>query len=103
MRAAGPRSALVGRRGGAGAQNGAMPFHVDSETGRLRRVILHRPGLELKRPTPTNKDELLFDDVLWVRRAQQEHDIFAALLSSRGVEVRLLGELLGVMRSKLFC
>ncbi|RMI38916.1 arginine deiminase [Streptomyces triticirhizae] len=71
-----------------------MPFHVDSETGRLRRVILHRPGLELKRLTPTNKDELLFDDVLWVRRAQQEHDIFASLLRERGVEVRLFGELL---------
>ncbi|WP_062214250.1 arginine deiminase [Streptomyces sp. NBRC 109706] len=71
-----------------------MTFHVDSETGRLRRVILHRPGLELKRLTPTNKDELLFDDVLWVRRAQQEHDIFAELLRSRGVEVRLLGDLL---------
>ncbi|MDT0446097.1 arginine deiminase [Streptomyces johnsoniae] len=71
-----------------------MTFHVDSETGRLRRVILHRPGLELKRLTPTNKDELLFDDVLWVRRAQQEHDIFAELLRSRGVDVRLFGNLL---------
>ncbi|ONK10695.1 arginine deiminase [Streptomyces sp. MP131-18] len=71
-----------------------MTFHVDSETGRLRRVILHRPGLELKRLTPTNKDELLFDDVLWVRRAQQEHDIFAELLRSRGVDVRLFGDLL---------
>ncbi|HXR67281.1 MAG TPA: arginine deiminase, partial [Dermatophilaceae bacterium] len=49
-------------------------LHVDSEVGRLRRVILHRPDLELKRLTPTNKDELLFDDVLWVKRAKQEHD-----------------------------
>ncbi|RKN04067.1 arginine deiminase [Streptomyces radicis] len=71
-----------------------MTFHVDSETGRLRRVILHRPGLELKRLTPTNKDELLFDDVLWVRRAQQEHDVFAGVLRDRGVEVHLFGELL---------
>ncbi len=71
-----------------------MTFHVDSETGRLRRVILHRPGLELKRLTPTNKDELLFDDVLWVRRAQQEHDVFAELLRSRGIDVRLFGDLL---------
>ncbi|GAB2904221.1 arginine deiminase [Streptomyces mayteni] len=71
-----------------------MTFHVDSETGRLRRVILHRPGLELKRLTPTNKDELLFDDVLWVRRAQQEHDIFAGLLRYRGVAVHLFGDLL---------
>ncbi|GAB3967872.1 arginine deiminase [Streptomyces sparsus] len=71
-----------------------MAFHVDSETGRLRRVILHRPGLELKRLTPTNKDDLLFDDVLWVRRAQQEHDTFAALLAERGVEVHLFADLL---------
>ncbi|WP_059011401.1 arginine deiminase [Streptomyces specialis] len=71
-----------------------MTFHVDSETGRLRRVILHRPGLELKRLTPTNKDELLFDDVLWVRRAQQEHDVFSGLLRARGVEVHLFGDLL---------
>ena len=47
-----------------------MGFHVDSEAGRLRRVILHRPDLELKRLTPSNKDALLFDDVLWVRRAR---------------------------------
>ncbi|WP_030744840.1 arginine deiminase [Streptomyces sp. NRRL F-5135] len=71
-----------------------MGFHVDSETGRLRRVILHRPGLELKRLTPANKDALLFDDVLWVRRAQEEHDAFAELLRGRGVEVHLFGELL---------
>ncbi|WP_199826337.1 arginine deiminase [Streptomyces sp. SBT349] len=71
-----------------------MTFHVDSETGRLRRVILHRPGLELKRLTPTNKDDLLFDDVLWVRRAQQEHDVFAGVLRDRGVRVHLFGDLL---------
>lgn len=68
--------------------------HVDSEVGRLRHVILHRPGLELKRLTPSNKDELLFDDLLWVRRAQQEHDGFADLLRSRGVAVHLFGDLL---------
>ncbi|WP_149180679.1 arginine deiminase [Streptomyces sp. TRM49041] len=71
-----------------------MGFHVDSETGRLRRVILHRPDLELKRLTPTNKEELLFDDVLWVRRARQEHDGFADVLNDRGVEVYLFGDLL---------
>ncbi|WP_016908332.1 arginine deiminase [Streptomyces xiaopingdaonensis] len=71
-----------------------MGFHVDSETGRLRRVILHRPGLELKRLTPTNKDDLLFDDVLWVRRAREEHDALATALRTRGVEVHLFGELL---------
>jgi arginine deiminase len=71
-----------------------MGFHVDSEAGRLRRVILHRPGLELKRLTPSNKDDLLFDDVLWVRRAQQEHDTFASALRERGVQVHLFAELL---------
>ncbi|MEU2157203.1 arginine deiminase [Streptomyces sp. NPDC019396] len=71
-----------------------MGFHVDSETGLLRQVILHRPDLELKRLTPTNKDALLFDDLLWVRRARQEHDGFADVLRDRGVEVHLFGDLL---------
>ncbi|MGW0732690.1 arginine deiminase [Streptomyces sp. NPDC002851] len=71
-----------------------MGFHVDSEAGRLRRVILHRPDLELKRLTPSNKNSLLFDDVLWVRRARQEHDGFADVLRDRGVEVHLFGDLL---------
>ncbi|MFJ9175653.1 arginine deiminase [Streptomyces sp. NPDC102360] len=71
-----------------------MGFHVDSEAGRLRRVILHRPDLELKRLTPSNKDQLLFDDVLWVRRARQEHDGFADVLRDRGVDVHLFGDLL---------
>lgn len=60
----------------------------------LRRVILHRPDLELRRLTPTNKDALLFDDVLWVRRARQEHDAFADVLAERGVEVLHLQTLL---------
>ncbi len=56
--------------------------------------MLHRPGNELKRLTPTNKDELLFDDVLWVKRARQEHDAFADALVERGVEVMYLNQLL---------
>ncbi len=67
---------------------------VGSEVGTLRRVLLHRPGLELKRLTPRNKDELLFDDVLWVKRARQEHDAFADALTERGVEVLALHDLL---------
>ena len=55
-------------------------FHVDSEVGRLRQVVLHRPDLELKRLTPDNAADLLFDDVLWVSRAQAEHDAFAEAL-----------------------
>ena len=57
-------------------------------------VILHRPGPELQRLTPRNNDTLLFDGLPWVARAQQEHDAFAELLRSRGVEVLLLGDLL---------
>jgi arginine deiminase len=67
---------------------------VGSEVGRLRRVVLHRPDLELRRLTPSNKDELLFDDVLWVKRARQEHDAFADALRERGIEVLLLDGLL---------
>jgi arginine deiminase len=69
-------------------------LYVGSEVGVLRRVILHRPDLELKRLTPANKDALLFDDVLWVRRARQEHDAFADALADRGVEVLYLEHLL---------
>ncbi len=69
-------------------------FGVDSEVGRLRQVILHRPGLELKRLTPDNAAELLFDDVLWVSEAQAEHDEFAAALRSAGAAVHYYGELL---------
>src|SRR5215470_6325838 len=68
-------------------------FRVDSEVGRLRQVILHRPGLELKRLTPDNAADLLFDDVLWVSRAQQEHDAFANALRSRGVTVHYYRDL----------
>lgn len=71
-----------------------MTFHVDSEVGRLRRVLLHRPDLALKRLTPSNKDDLLFDDVLWVERAGEEHDEFRRLLEGRGIEVHLLMDLL---------
>jgi arginine deiminase len=69
-------------------------FHVDSEVGRLRQVILHRPDLELKRLTPDNAADLLFDDLLWVAEAQAEHDAFAAALRERGVTVHYYGDLL---------
>ena len=69
-------------------------FHVDSEVGRLRQVILHRPDLELKRLTPDNVADLLFDDMLWVSCAQAEHDAFAAALRARGVVVHYYGDLL---------
>src|SRR6201993_4592481 len=66
----------------------------NSEVGALRVAILHRPGAELRRLTPRNNDDLLFDGLPWVARAQEEHDAFAELLSSRGVEVLLLSDLL---------
>jgi len=69
-------------------------FGVHSEVGKLRKVLVHRPDLSLRRLTPSNHDELLFDDVLWVERAQYEHDQFVARLRERGVEVFLLGDLL---------
>ena len=71
-----------------------MNMHVDSEVGVLRQVLLHRPDLELKRLTPTNKDAYLFDDVLWVKRAKQEHDAFAESLRDLGITVHLLEDLL---------
>ena len=69
-------------------------FAVKSEVGRLRQVILHRPDLELKRLTPDNAADLLFDDVLWVSRAQEEHDAFAGALRGRGVVVHYYSDLL---------
>ncbi len=69
-------------------------FGVHSEVGKLRQVIVHRPELSLKRLTPDNHDELLFDDVLWVERAQWEHDQFVARMRERGVEVFYVQDLL---------
>jgi arginine deiminase len=67
---------------------------ADSEVGRLRTVLLHRPGPELQRLTPRNNDKLLFDGIPWVGRAQDEHDAFAQTLSDHDVEVLYLTDLL---------
>jgi arginine deiminase len=64
-----------------------VSFSVDSEVGRMRKVIVHRPGLEQRRFTPENAEELLFDDVIWVRKAKVEHAFFVQVLKERGVEV----------------
>jgi len=69
-------------------------FGAHSEVGKLRKVMVHRPELSLQRLTPTNHDDLLFDDVLWVERAQYEHDAFVARMRERGVEVFLFRDLL---------
>ncbi|TJW50836.1 MAG: arginine deiminase [Mesorhizobium sp.] len=65
-----------------------------SEVGRLREVLVHRPDLSLQRLTPDNCKALLFDDVLWVKKARQEHDVFVDALRERGVVVHSFGELL---------
>src|SRR5215211_6720431 len=70
-------------------------FGVHSEVGKLRKVMVHRPELSLTRLTPSNHDDLLFDDVLWVERAQYEHDRFVEKMRERGVEVFRLVDLLG--------
>lgn len=65
-------------------------FYIASEIAQLKKVILHRPDLSLKRLTPSNCHEFLFDDVLWVKKAREEHDVFADCLRERGVEVFML-------------
>ena len=69
-------------------------FSVDSEVGTLRKVLVHRPGLAHRRLTPGNAADLLFDDVIWVERAEQEHDVFTSVMRDRGVEVFHTQELL---------
>jgi arginine deiminase len=67
---------------------------VHSETGRLRQVIVCKPGRAHRRLTPANKDDLLFDDVFWVKQARKDHDAFAELMRGEGVEVLDTAELL---------
>ena len=67
---------------------------VHSEVGTLRTVMVHRPDLAHERLSPSNCHELLFDDVIWVRRARQEFDAFVDVMRSEGVEVLLFHELL---------
>ncbi|MFN8380362.1 MAG: arginine deiminase [Anaerolineales bacterium] len=67
---------------------------VYSEVGKLHKVIVHRPELSLQRLTPSNHDELLFDDVLWVERAQWEHDQFTQVMRERGVDIYYVMDLL---------
>jgi arginine deiminase len=69
-------------------------FGANSEVGKLRTVMVHRPDLAHERLSPSNCHDLLFDDVIWVRRARQEFDAFVDLMRSRDVEVLLLHELL---------
>lgn len=71
-----------------------MKLGVHSETGKLRQVIVCRPGLAHRRLTPSNCQDLLFDDVFWVKQAQKDHDVFANLMRDEGVEVLDVNDLL---------
>ena len=68
-------------------------IHVTSEIGKLKKVLLHRPGNELLNLTPDTLGELLFDDIPYLEDAQKEHDAFAAALRENGVEVVYLEDL----------
>lgn len=89
---------------GTEQSNSAPRFGVFSEVGELRRVLVCEPGLAHHRLTPSNNDDLLFDDVMWVDRARDDHRAFVAELVSEGVEVlelhRVLTETLAVPGAK---
>ncbi|MBW3662025.1 MAG: arginine deiminase [Actinobacteria bacterium] len=71
-----------------------MTGSIRSEVGALRQVLVHRPGTELRRITPSNKEELLFDELLWVDRAREEHAAFVDVLRESGAEVLFVQDLL---------
>ncbi len=76
------------------SENPSTTYGVHSEVGTLRKVLVCAPGLAHRRLTPTNNDDLLFDDVLWVENAQRDHADFVNKLTNRGVEVVELHDLL---------
>ena len=69
-------------------------IHVTSEIGKLKKVLLHRPGKELLNLTPDTLSRLLFDDIPFLPDAQKEHDEFANALKKNGVEVVYLEDLM---------
>ncbi len=69
-------------------------IYVKSEYGKLRTVMLHRPGEETENLTPSNYEELLFDDAYFLKRAREEHDSFAKVLKDKGVKVIYLEDLI---------
>ena len=69
-------------------------IHVTSEIKPLKKVLLHRPGKELLNLTPETLERLLFDDIPFLKVAQQEHDAFAKILKDNGVEVVYLEDLM---------
>ncbi|GAB6188534.1 arginine deiminase [Marinitoga arctica] len=77
-----------------------MGIKVYSEVNQLRRVLLHRPGLELENMEPDLLEELLFEDIPYLKKAQQEHDYFAEVLRTNGVHVEYITDLLSTALSK---
>ncbi|AKJ67538.1 arginine deiminase [Pandoraea thiooxydans] len=71
-----------------------MTLGVHSEAGKLRTVMVCRPGLAHRRLTPANRESLLFDDVIWVDKAIEDHDFFTGVMRERGIEVLEFGHLL---------
>lgn len=69
------------------------PIHVNSEIGKLKKVVLHRPGKELENLMPDYLERLLFDDIPFLDEAQREHDRFAEVLRENGAEVLYLEQL----------
>jgi len=67
---------------------------VHSEVGHLRKVLVCAPGLAHRRLTPSNADDLLFDDVMWIENAQRDHADFVNKLRGRGIEVVELQDVL---------
>src|SRR3712207_5940664 len=78
----------------AGTDSPAAAYGVHSEVGVLRKVMVCAPGLAHERLTPTNCDDLLFDDVLWVQNARRDHFDFMAKMRQRGVDVVELHDVL---------
>ena len=69
-------------------------IHVYNEIGKLKTVLLHRPGMEIENIVPEYLQRLLFDEIAYLKQAQREHDKFADILRSEGVEVLYLTELM---------
>lgn len=69
-------------------------LNVNSEIGRLKKVLLHRPGKELENLNPQWLERLLFDDIPWLELAQKEHDEFANVFRQNGVEVVYLADII---------
>ncbi|MCC9195316.1 arginine deiminase [Arthrobacter sp. zg-Y820] len=73
----------------------ALSYGVHSEVGKLRKVLVCSPGLAHERLTPSNRADLLFDDVMWVENAQRDHADFVTKMQNHGVDVVELHDLLG--------